>query len=442
MSSKNHRESFIPYPRQDIIHLCLTDGNLDQEAIRDFQTFCDILTAFFHFQFHSTLEQIKANYQVFNPNADVQPLYEPALQDYEQMSDQVVQAFKTILEKANYLPISKDMIHEVVDTRSLIKLKTSVDFDDFEQVLCYYRGNSENTIQVKQFFWGEKQQTIQFFERLVLLLKFKGEGYFHTHKNRKKRQVSKQNFIPGKIYLFFHKNLPKPNLSLLFPNLQTSMPLKDKLLFAVPLTVAAAPIAAKLFLHMLLLLAAFLALQHPEIAREILQKKITTTLDIVPSTVAFLTILIAFVGFAMHHYKHYKATTIQFQKDVTDTLFFKNLANNAGVFQMLVDIAEEEECKEIILVYYHLLISPVPLTPEELDVRIETWLLEKTGTSIDFDIHSPLKTLQSIRGLAKSSSVDQSLLSYDDQGRCKVLPLKDAKIVLDYVWDSVFRYNN
>ena len=40
------------------------------------------------------------------------------------------------------------------------------------------------------------------------------------------------------------------------------------------------------------------------------------------------------------------------------------------------DAAEEEETKEIILVYYHLLTSPDPLTPAQLDDRIERWMEE------------------------------------------------------------------
>ena len=107
---------------------------------------------------------------------------------------------------------------------------------------------------------------------------------------------------------------------------------------------------------------------------------------------------------------------------------------------MLVDIAEEEECKEILLVYYHLLTSPEPLTPERLDAKIESWLAEKTGAQINFDIHGPLQNLQDIRGRLDTNR-EKSLLEYDDQGHCRVLPLRDARTVLDYVWDHAFNFN-
>jgi hypothetical protein len=169
--------------------------------------------------------------------------------------------------------------------------------------------------------------------------------------------------------------------------------------------------------------------------------------NVMPILVATLSLAIALGGFAFKQYSNYKSKKIKFQKDVTDTLFFKNLANNASVFQMLIDIAEEEECKEIILVYYHLLTSPKPLNPEQLDSRIETWMEEKLGTKINFDIHGPLNNLQDIRGKASKNDQEAAdapevpLLSYDEQGYCHVLPLKDARVVIDWVWDNAFRYN-
>ncbi len=125
----------------------------------------------------------------------------------------------------------------------------------------------------------------------------------------------------------------------------------------------------------------------------------------------------------------------------------KNLANNASVFQMFIELAEEEECKEIILAYYHLLTSPTPLTPQQLDSRIETWMENKLGTKINFDIQGPLSNLEEIRGQAiQNNEITDSvpeipLLTYNRQGACQVLPLDDAKAVIDYVWDNAFRYN-
>lgn len=127
-----------------------------------------------------------------------------------------------------------------------------------------------------------------------------------------------------------------------------------------------------------------------------------------------------------------------------DTLFFKNLVTNEGVLYTLVDAAEEEACKEIILVYYHLLTAGEPLTGEELDTRIEQWMEQRFDTKIDFDIRKTLTNLAALRAPVDAHDGQParvlSLLHIDESGRCHVLPLNDAKAVIDYIWDNVFDY--
>lgn len=441
MDADSCHEAFIPFPRKDIIQLCLTDGRLDDAAANQFRCFCDILTAFYHFQFHSTLEQIKDNYRVFDPNADVQPLYEPGLSDYEQMEAQVVEGFKHVLERANYLPLPEAAMYQALNSRSLINLRTEVDFGDFDQLLCYYRGDVDQTTTVRRFYFWQTRQTVDLLERLVLLIKFKGEGYFRNKKQPRQGHSQQPRFIPGKMYIYFYKNIPKLDLDLLFPNIQTSMTLRDRLLLVVPAIGAAVPMLLKTLPNILLLIAAILLAMNARSALQNLHVEEEQARNVMPVLIATLTLAIALGGFAAKQYSQYKNKKIKFQKEVTDTLFFKNLANNASVFQRLVDIAEEEECKEIILVYYHLLTSPTPLTPAALDAQIEAWMLEKTGKAINFDIQGPLDNLQAIRGQVDSGQPQRSLLEYAPQGHCQVLPLDDANAVLDQVWDNAFRYN-
>jgi hypothetical protein len=164
--------------------------------------------------------------------------------------------------------------------------------------------------------------------------------------------------------------------------------------------------------------------------------------NIMPVLVALLSLAMTLGGFVFKQYTSYKNKRLLFQKKVTDTLFFKNLDSNGGVFHALIDAAEEEESKEIILVYYHLLTSPRPLTVQELDDKIEEWMEHKFGTKIDFDIEGPLGNLQAISGKTSKNRRVMRLLTYDKQKRCHVLPLDEAKEVIDYVWDNAFQYAN
>ncbi|MBE9216024.1 DUF3754 domain-containing protein [Plectonema cf. radiosum LEGE 06105] len=443
MTVNQNREAFIPYRRSDIIKLCLDDNQFNAAEAQKFKDFCEILSSYYHFRFHKTLEVIKDNYVPFNPNADVEALVPPSFEQYDRMEKSVINAFEHILERANYIRLSEDVVKQALGKKSLIDLRTEVDFDDFDRVICYYRGDSYKIISLKKLFFWKQEKKIDIFERIVLLIKFKEAAYFRAKKD--KRQELK--FTPGKMYVYFYKNIPKLDIDLLFPNVTTSMTWKDRLLFGIPAIGAAIPLILRALPNILLLIAAILLVLNAEPLVKQLKVEQYQVRDVMPVLVATLSLGMALGGFAFKQYSNYKSKRIKFQKDVTETLFFKNLGNNDSVFQTFIDLAEEEECKEIILVYYHLMISNNSLKPEELDTRIETWMKEKLGTTINFDIHGPLDNLVNIRGkVIKNGVVEDdtpllSLLNYDKEGFCNVLPLDDAKKVIDYVWDNAFNYN-
>lgn len=445
MTANDLREAYIPYRRTDLIELCLQDGKLEDKQAKTFQEFCEILSAFYHFRFHKKSEIIKDNYVIFNPHSEVQLISEPELEQYEQMRVNVINSFQSLLECANYRLLPEVAIQNSLDKESLINLKTEIDFNDFEDFFCYYRGATQKKIDFQKYFFFKSTKVIDIFERVVLLINFKGNGYFQAQaaRNKKKKDL---NFIPGKIYVYFYKNIPRLDIDLLFPNLETKMTWKDRFLLGVPALGAAVPLVLKVLPNLLVIFAAILfVLNAPSLVQSI-EVEPEKAKNIMSVLVATLSLVLALGGFALQQYNQYKSKQLKFQKDVTDTLFFKNLANHYSAWQVLVDLAEEEECKEIILVYYHLLTNSQPMTPQKLDQKIENWFEKKTSSKINFDIYGPLKNLQKIQGklrgkLEKEGERLIPLLSYDSQGCCNVLPLEDAKAVIDYVWDNAFQYN-
>ncbi len=441
MATYEDREAFIPYRRTDLIELCLEDGGLSPEQKTLFREFCGILSAYYHFHFHQSLEVMKDNFDPFNPDTDTKMKREYTPAEKVQMSETLSHSLKIILERANYVPLSQDFLKQAFEEESLIQLKTEVDFDDFEQMVCYYRGDTKKTISVKKYFIQTIEREIETFERVVLLLKFKGEEYF----TQKEKKIEELNFTPGKMYVYLYKNIPKFDLELLFPNIELSMTLRDRLLFAVPAIGGAISVLIKALPQLVIIVALFLFLSVGPDALESINANEEDVRDIMPVMVTLLSLVVALGGFGFKQYTSYKNKRIQFLKKVTDTLFFRNLDSNAGVFHSLIDSAEEEECKEIILVYYHLVTNNGCLTPEKLDSHIETWMQQRFETKIDFDINGPLDNLQKIQGKLRKTGqlpLKMPLLSYDKDGCCRVLPLNDAKQVIDDIWDNAFVYAN
>lgn len=441
MATYEDREAFIPYRRTDLIELCIEDGRLSPEKRQLFREFCEILSAYYHFHFHQSLEVVKNNFDPFNPDADTKVRQERTPAEKVQMAQTLSTALETILERANYVPLSQEFLQRAFEQESLIELKTEVDFDDFEQIVCYYRGDTKKTISVKKYFIQTVEREIETFERVVLLLKFKEEDYF-IQKNKKLEEL---NFTPGKMYVYLYKNIPKFDLELLFPNIELSMTLRDRLLFVVPAIGGAISVLIKALPQLVIIVGLILFLSVGPDALESINANEEDVRDIMPVMVTLLSLVVALGGFAFKQYTSYKNKRIQFQKKVTDTLFFRNLDSNAGVFHALIDAAEEEECKEIILVYYHLLTNNGCFTPERLDSHIETWMQQTFDTKIDFDINGPLGNLQKIKGRLKKAGqlpLKMPLLSYDKEGCCRVLPLHEAKQVIDDIWDNAFVYAN
>ncbi|MEL6911412.1 MAG: TMEM143 family protein [Cyanobacteria bacterium J06598_4] len=438
------REAFIPYSRQEIIDLCLADGKLAIAEQQDFREFCEILIAYYHFKLHRSLETLKSNFFPLNPDVSLPQSGKLLDSDgLEQQKDELIATFTAILQQANYFPLPKRELQKALEEDSVFDLKTNVDFDAFERMLCYCRGDDSTSIPLKKWGFKTVNQKVEIYQRVVLLIEFKAE----QHYKGKPTAENELSFKPGKFYLYLYKNLSKLDLEFIFPNIEMSMNWKDRLLFGVPAIGAAIPLILKTLPQLILVVGVLLyfVLGHQPINE--LQVKEEDIRNIAPLIITILSLTIALGGFAFRQYTNYKNKQIKFQKNVTETLFYRNIANNSGVFKYLIDAAEEEECKEIILVYYHLLTSKNNLTPPQLDNLIESWMLDRFGTVIDFDIEKTLGNLSEIKiNLTEEqnhcySKKQKAILKRDRYNRCHVLPLKQAKQVLDCVWDRLFEYS-
>jgi hypothetical protein len=134
--------------------------------------------------------------------------------------------------------------------------------------------------------------------------------------------------------------------------------------------------------------------------------------------------------YLFRQYSNYISKKIKFAKMLSDSLYFKNLGNNSGVFPLLVDTSEDEEIKETILAYSFLNKSSIPLTSTELDAQIEAWFQEKFQLNINFDIEDALYKLKKI-GLGTVSN-----------GKWSVVPLSEAHAKVDDLWDGIFSSKN
>ena len=228
------------------------------------------------------------------------------------------------------------------------------------------------------------------------------------------------------------QNVPKADLEMLFPNSEVKMRRIDKVMISASAAVGGAVVlATKLGPSILLLAALFgfwLGLKDQAVQ---ITKQHLLTLGMGFGVLG---------GFIFKEWSKFKNRKIKFMKALSDSLYFKNLDNNAGVFHTLIDSAEEEDVKEALLAYTFLLKSGQPMTASSLDDTIEQWFVSNYQCSLDFEIEDALNKLVRMNLISRQHT-SQNTTSQTDQETFVAISLEEAKQRLDKKWDNIFSYN-
>jgi len=428
----------IPCSRRVLINLCCKSSNLDDTEQHQFRSFAEILTAYLHYKSQSNLEKMKHAYSYFNPNQDTPVFPKIDQQEKQQQASILAETFSRVLKSANYFELTEEDIQRALSYSSLVPVNTSVDLNDYEHISLFYRGSSHKKVELKKFF-RKKEISFENYDHVAVLLHIKNNEYFQDDKNKKQEL----NFIPGKIYLYLYKNIPHYDLELLFPNVKISMSMKDRLMLIVPALGAAIPMAIKVLpaLGLIVGVIAFVAFGWD--LGGVFDVDVKEPKAVYPLLVAALSICVALGGFAFRQYVKYKSKRLEFLKKVTDVLFFKSLDVSQGVLNTIIDVAEEEECKEMLLVYYVLLEENKPLTKEQLAEKIQTWSKKQFSSNIGINIDRALGNL-SLLQMPNANTTEQAVTIIEEKpaGSYVANNLNAAKKIVDYIWDNIFQYSN
>jgi hypothetical protein len=213
------------------------------------------------------------------------------------------------------------------------------------------------------------------------------------------------------------QDVPAADVEMLLPNSDVRMRTIDKLVIGVPavaggVVVATTKLAAALGL-LVVLVGAWLGFRDE------------------PADLSFgrlatlLGGLVAFGAYLWRQWSKFKNRRIKFMKTLSESLYFKTLADGPGVLFTILDAAEEEDTKEMLLAYSALLDGPHDAA--EVDAAVESRLRERAGVSIDFEISDALGKLSAL-GLASSTGE-----------RCRAVPLPEARTRLLELWDDLGR---
>lgn len=419
-------DHFIPFRRSDVVAMC-AEGAVPPADAAGFRDLCALLNATLHFEFHQRLERLKDLYAPFDPTSDTRPLKPFSADELATRERELVAELEGVLGKANYVRISQDELNQALREESVFKVQLHTELADFAQVIMHARSLRTRT-EVLSSWFGLRRRAIEvaYYERVALYVRFQDEAHFAAkHPDPRARAKALTRIVPAATVLKLFQNIPKADLEMLLPNVDVRMKPSD--IAVMGGTALLGSIGVVLKLLPALVFVVFMVLwwlgireQQPD-----------------PALVAAQLAALAVGGFALvmylvRQYGRFKNRKIQFMKALADSLYFRNLDNNAGVFHHLIDAAEEEEGKEAVLAWAFL--AQGEATAEELDRRVEAWFRERWKVELDFEVEDGLGKLERL-GLAARVSPEAGAAA-----RWRATPLPESLRRLDERWDAFFRF--
>lgn len=386
------REHYIPLRKSDLIDLLLHDSRLETPERQPFTRFCQIVTSTFHLQYLQELETFKNYYAPFDPDSETKPLRISDAESQEKDLAGLFNRFESLMQRANFRKLSWAEVEAAMEGgASNWGVNLHIDPKIFERIDLYSR---QDVVSERTHGWFRKKvHKIDCWQRLILIIKLR------PHR-RLRKTIDTKN-----VYIKIFKDIPKLDLEMLLPGGRLKWPTMKKLTFWGLMT---ANIGYLLFsLSAKLLAIGFTLAAGIKLAQEDFVKAWSYfTSAAVIGPIAILT------GFSYRQYSSYQSTKQNYVLMLTESLYYQNLDNNLGVFTRLVDEAEEQECREVLLAYYMLwkYAPPSGWDINQLDDHVEAYLEKNANLHVDFEIEDALAKLETI-GLVKKTGTTYRAVS-------------------------------
>ena len=394
------REYYIPLRHGELRTRLTADPRLSEDDRLLFKQFCKLLSATFHYEYHERAEQLKGEYEPFDPDigsgshgtAVVHRVAESG--ERNRNVEQLFEKLVDLLKRANYHKLSQSQIEQAVAAASDWGVRLDVDFSVFERLEVYARGDviGRRTRHLWRNYYRPEDVDVPIYQRLLVVFQL-----------RRHRRLEK-HLDPDSVYIKLFKNIPKEDVDMMLPGVKAKLSLADRGKIILPTALA---------IYKIVLGAVALA---------------------VVGLAGFVGLMVFVGGLAVYGLRAlfgYWNTQNKYQLSLTRSLYFQNLDNSSGVLLRLTDEAEEQEFHETVLAYFLLWreAGDEGWLSDELDRAAEKYLTRICNFGIDFEVDDALAKLQRL-GLAILAP----------SGRWRAVPVPAALAALDRAWDKYFEF--
>jgi hypothetical protein len=412
------RDQFIPVRKADLLDALIEHGPLGSEVERaEFRQTCRVLAAIYHYQYFEQLERLRHDYFYFDPELDPHAHFDNAALEAAYVD--LIGSLTAVLKRANFVEMFHAEIEEAHRQRKAMRVQVAVSLDDFREVRFFYRGQRQETIQTqRRLGLRTDSHEVTVHDDVILFVATKPTDDIASQ--REKKLLARRRIRSGSVLIKYFRNVADTDLNALFPNVRVVMSLLDSLTLGLSAIVGAIPILINLAstVTVVFLVIGFYLGIVAEVEHDALKRAF-----------AAMSGVAALIGFVMRQWLRYQRQSLRYQKELTDNIYFRNVNNNAGVFDYMIGAAEEQECKEAFLAYYFLRTAEKALTESQLEDRIEQWLKKTFAVEIEFEVAEALAKL------------DRFGLLCRDGERLSVPPPEETIVRLDRLWGDFFRYD-
>ena len=405
-------DGYIPARKGELAAKLTAEAGADAAGLADFFR---LLGAVLHFEAHDDLESLKALYDPLDPDAPEQrrDTNAAAFEKFER-------AFCEALTRANFEEIEADTVQSRDATKVITGLSIKPSAAGIRSVRFFGRGAERQTIPVKSWF-GLRTQNIEadVMDDIIVVVGFKG-GDEIGGRDKSAFSRMRRGVRPGAAIVKHFRNVAAPELVTLHPGARPSMRPRDQVVLGVPALAGAVPLLWNLWLAAPVIFAVLAA--YIGFGRAVQDDELRHALTASSG-------LLAVGAFLMRQRMKFETQNLRYQKQLAETVYFRNLANNAGVLDLLIGAGEEQDCKEAFLAYGLLLHTGHSMGRGELDMEAERFLKDRLQVDVNFEIGDALEKLERM-----------GLVTRDGDNYAAV-PVRDALAKLDAAWDGYFNFS-
>ncbi|CAF1546189.1 unnamed protein product [Rotaria magnacalcarata] len=353
------REYFLPLTRPSLIRLIATDSHFgdDPDGRHLFHELCHGFDSAVVQHYYPILNELK---HLFNPlNPDNETLDNRRISYRDRLDNEywLLQKINDLLHRANFTELPRNILLDKFiqqkDSSSNVNIK--IDGYDYDVLKFWILGREQMLMGEKPWWkkiFQKNKQTVSrdYFKRVILAVRLKGQD---------------------RLYLKAFRDIPLENLTQLLPMGKLQVGNFEKQLASLAFLLGIGTVTTQLITTMA---------NYP-----------------MPGLVvggSSLTVLLGTWSLRNMH-----TSKINYLSQMSRLLFYKNVASNKQLLAMIIDRAEDELSKEVLLVYMFILSKQKQngaLTKKNLELEIENWIRSKTNTDITFNSDQSVEFLRKL----------------------------------------------